>query len=73
VCLAEAGNRQADLRGIFQPVGAQAELPEAGEAAALDIPDAELFLVFLCRGPGVDTPPTRQIFADQDDADGPQM
>ena len=68
--LAEVGNALADLGRIFQPVGAQAELPIAGEAAAFEILDAEFLLVLLRRRLGVDAPPARQVFADQDDADG---
>ena len=68
--LAKAGNGLADLRSIFQPVGAQAELPEAREGTAFDIPNAEFVLVFLCCRFRIDTPPTWKILADQDDADG---
>ena len=49
VLLARPGNGLADLGRIFQPVGAQAERSEAGEAAAFEVPDPELFLIFLGR------------------------
>ena len=68
VLLARPGNGLADLGRIFQPVGAQTERSEDGEAA-FEVPDPELFLIFLGRRFRVDAPPEWQISADQDDAD----
>ena len=70
VLLTKPGNGLADLGRIFQPVGAKAERSEAGVAAAFEVPDPELFLIFLGRRFCVDAPPAWQIFSDQDDADG---
>ena len=68
--LRNPANGLADLGRIFQPVDAQAERSEAGEAAAFEVPDPELFLIFLGRRFCVDAPPAWQIFSHQDDADG---
>ncbi|XUJ35110.1 hypothetical protein ACQ5SK_04890 [Bradyrhizobium japonicum] len=73
VLLAEALDALADLGRVLQPVGTRAELPIAGESAAFEVLDAEVQLILLRGGLGVDAPPARQVFANQDDADGPQM
>jgi hypothetical protein len=71
VLLAKPGNGLAALGRIFRPVDAQTERSEASEAAALEVPDPELFFMLLGRRFRVDAPPAWQIFSDQDDADGP--
>src|SRR4051812_24848268 len=66
--LAEFGNAHSNLGGVLQPVSAQSELAIAGQAAALEILHAKFLLVLLRCRPRVDAPPTRQVLADQDDA-----
>ena len=68
--LPKIGDALAGGRGVLQPIGAQPERAIAGQTTTLDVLDAVLGLVLLGGLSGVDAPPARQIFADQDDADG---
>ena len=55
---------------VLEPVGAQAAGGPARQGRHVAARDAVLPLVLAGRRLGIDAPPFRQVFADQDDADG---
>ena len=67
--LAEARDSLVRRSRILEPIGPQTSGTKTGQARTLHVGHTKVSFVFLRRGARVDPPPSRQILADQDDAD----